>query len=668
MIDYTLQTSLDMLKFSSLTGQMVSFRRKSLPQKEFILHQENDPVFILQYLDDQKRYRQLSSSQAKEIRTHLEDHRFQMMFHHLAGMNLDVEVTVTASPGDRFSRWNIALHNESNLLITDVQFPFIVLPYNLGGRAGSEELVYPFGSGTLLKAPKPEQLAPDDPHTWQLNPANGDIFHYPGITFAQFMAYYDDQAGLFISSQDAEGYVKLIKPTHHHPGIRLGYAHIGDWYGKTDRKLEYEIVLGSFTGNWYDAAELYRTWALEQPWTRTPLHRRQDIPAWLLDSPPHIICRIQGELDAGPAQPNQDFLPYPKMIPLLEKVSRSIDAPLVPVIMSWERPGPWIYPDCFPPAGGSDSLRQFCELARQRGWHIGTFCNGTRWVTGHRWSGYDGTDYYLENGGEACICRTPTGSPWKELWDETWRPSYPCCLGVDQTRRIASNFVQTIIDLGLDWIQFLDQNCGCATFPCFAGERHGHDLTPGKWMTEKMRLLIDEFHRLANTESQRTAGERRFAFSVEMAINEIYLQDFQICDIRVLPPGHTFPGLDNFIMCISTTAQDAALEALKTGESFVQEMCQDYDRRRKMIVYGLNQIGLPTVEPLGAFYAFPDITPTGLDSAAFAERLLKEEKVAVVPGSAFGKGGEGFVRCCYATAYDKIEEALERIDRFISKI
>jgi len=122
------------------------------------------------------------------------------------------------------------------------------------------------------------------------------------------------------------------------------------------------------------------------------------------------------------------------------------------------------------------------------------------------------------------------------------------------------------------------------------------------------------------------------------------------------------------VMCVSTTAQDAALEALKSGESFVKHMCQDYDRRRKLITTGLNQIGLPTVEPRGAFYAFPDITGTGLNSADFAESLLKEERVAVVPGSAFGLGGEGFVRCCYATAYDQIEEALERIERFVRKL
>ena len=122
------------------------------------------------------------------------------------------------------------------------------------------------------------------------------------------------------------------------------------------------------------------------------------------------------------------------------------------------------------------------------------------------------------------------------------------------------------------------------------------------------------------------------------------------------------------IMCAPVTAQLAALEAIENGEKYVKEMVEEYDRRRQLIVNGLNHIGLTTFEPKGAFYAFPQITATGLDDTTFAERLLEEEKVAVVPGSAFGAGGEGFVRCSYATSYEKIEEALRRIERFARRL
>ena len=121
------------------------------------------------------------------------------------------------------------------------------------------------------------------------------------------------------------------------------------------------------------------------------------------------------------------------------------------------------------------------------------------------------------------------------------------------------------------------------------------------------------------------------------------------------------------IMCAPTTSQVAALEALRNGEEYVRQMVAEYDRRRRLIVEGLNSIGLRCFEPRGAFYAFPSIETTGLSSEEFSERLLYEEKVAVVPGNAFGECGEGFVRCSYATAYEKIEQALERIARFVRK-
>ena len=121
------------------------------------------------------------------------------------------------------------------------------------------------------------------------------------------------------------------------------------------------------------------------------------------------------------------------------------------------------------------------------------------------------------------------------------------------------------------------------------------------------------------------------------------------------------------IMSAPTVAQDAALVALVDGEADVQRMTAEYDRRRRLVVDGFNAIGLETFEPRGAFYAFPRITSTGLDSETFAERLLEEEHVAVVPGGAFGPSGEGHVRACYATSYEQLEEALVRIGRFVDR-
>ncbi len=122
------------------------------------------------------------------------------------------------------------------------------------------------------------------------------------------------------------------------------------------------------------------------------------------------------------------------------------------------------------------------------------------------------------------------------------------------------------------------------------------------------------------------------------------------------------------IMCAPTMAQEAAIEALRNGEKEMLRMRDIYHERRDLMVNGFNRIGLECLTPKGAFYTFPSVRSTGLSSGEFAERLLKAERVAVVPGVAFGKCGEGFVRCCYAASNEDILEAIERIGRFVASL
>lgn len=122
------------------------------------------------------------------------------------------------------------------------------------------------------------------------------------------------------------------------------------------------------------------------------------------------------------------------------------------------------------------------------------------------------------------------------------------------------------------------------------------------------------------------------------------------------------------IMCAPTTSQYAAIEALRNGDDAVETMREEYDMRRRLMVSGFNRLGLTCREPLGAFYAFPCITSTGLSSDEFCEKLLYSERVALVPGTAFGRGGDGFVRASYCYSTDHILEALHRIEHFLQTV
>ena len=122
------------------------------------------------------------------------------------------------------------------------------------------------------------------------------------------------------------------------------------------------------------------------------------------------------------------------------------------------------------------------------------------------------------------------------------------------------------------------------------------------------------------------------------------------------------------MLCAPIVSQSAALEALRNGNKEKDKMVKSYNQRRRVIVKGLNEIGLDCFEPKGSFYAFPSIQSTGLSSEEFAERLLQEEGVVVIPGNVFGASGEGFIRCSYAASLEDIYEALNRMERFLNKL
>ena len=533
-----LETPNHKIAIDEKTARLLSLRSTLAPGQEFIVSNEKMPVFVIQYLTPEKKFQQISSLQAREVKVQAADKKITAEFTGLGGLDLAATVTIRTEGNDPATYWSISIRNRAGLAITDMQFPFVTIPYNLGGKPGSEALLQPLMNGRFWEAPQPQDLEPDSPHAWQFRPENTDTSQYPGLTFAQFLTYYNDRAGIYVACHDHSGGIKLIKPVHNRAeGIRLGFAHVGDWPTNGERDLGYDVVLQTFQGDWYEAAGLYRDWSLQQPFAAAPLHKRHDVPDWLLDSPPHIIIRMQGEIDNGPAEPNQEFLPYPKLIPLLEKISKRIEAPLVAVVMSWERPGPWVYPDCFPPIGGDESLSEFAQLARDRGWRVGSYSNGTRWVNHHYWTGYDGEKYFAEQKGEETVCRTHDQKLWEESWGNAWRPSYSCCLGVPRTREIAENFVRRLLGNGLDWLQFLDQNVSCSTFPCFAPD-HGHPPVPGKWMNSAMQRMLDEFRGIADELTMKSGGKRKFAFSVETPPNEFFMSNFQVGDMRAAPPGH----------------------------------------------------------------------------------------------------------------------------------
>ena len=520
-----LETATDTFILDPATGRLTSLRSKGNPQIELLTGSATDPAFVLDYLGEDRQYRQLDSHQAAKISTTVSrtgsEQKVTCIFSQLSGLDVDVTLEVRATPRDRLSRWSIRVRNGAGIAIVSLQFPFVVAASNGGGT-----LLLPENFGHLRTGAALDQQPTDDPAHWR-----DMYFHYPGFMFAQFLAWYGTQGGVYVACEDTAANVKILKALKRGTGMRLGIAHVGDWPTNGERTLEYDVVLGSFQGDWYDAADLYRDWTLRQAWA-TPLLKRADVPAWLLDSPVYITVRPQGYMDHE-AMAIEAFLPYEKCLPALDQIAQKVEAPLAVILMAWERGGPWVYPDCFPPAGGDDAMRRFGELVRARGWHTGSFCNGTRWVLS-RSDGYDGRAFYEQNHGEQTVCRNCDGSLDRENWG--WRDGYRCCMGQSETRRIATEFVSHLLSWGMESVQFFDQNCNASTLPCFATE-HGHPPVPGKWMAAAMTDTIRGFQQAA-----REAGQAGVIQSTENPCNDYCLPLFQQCDVRICAPTSSGPA------------------------------------------------------------------------------------------------------------------------------
>ena len=201
----TLETLTDTLQFDPQTLALISFCSKAAPDQEFIAHSPQHPVFVIGLLDKRRQYRWLDSHQAEILRVEPDGvGGLKAVYSKIGGLDLEVTCQVRTSPEDRFARWNISLVNTAGLEIVDVQYPFIVCPYDLDGTPGTEAILLPhgYGSGRLIENPGEavsagpawkQKLPADCLREWEFCARMGDCTHYPGMQFAQFLAYYNDR-------------------------------------------------------------------------------------------------------------------------------------------------------------------------------------------------------------------------------------------------------------------------------------------------------------------------------------------------------------------------------------------------------------------------------------------------------------------------------------------
>ncbi len=516
------------LLIDSKKGSIVSFRSTFGVDRELLVPNHGDlPMLQIEFLDERSGFHAATSSQAKDVKAvkggNEKEQTVTIDYHEIGGLPVDAHVTIRCPAEETLTYWSLEVTNNTESWIGHIQFPVLQVPYDGSGEYSSH-ILSSFADGVLSGPVQPSAAigawggkAWNHPEVWRRS-------NYPGQWVStQLMAYYNDLGGLYLACDDATGLPKFISPLLDDGGVTMGLGHYPGTHGPATARLPYNVVLGSFHGDWYTAAGIYREWSSKQPFTGMKLSERKDCPKWIRDPVVSVAFPMRGEGDwDSPVVVNPEYTPATNAIPFLEKLAEGFDSSLIPIVFNWEHGGPWVQPDAFPPLGGDGAMREFMAKAKEKGWYPMIYGDGLTWTLEQRNTKYDGWPYFHAHDGEQAVIRDSEGNI--PQYDSGWGATNTfVCVGAAKGREMVLGMTRGMAEFGPAVIQQFDQGPG--PIACFAKD-HGHPPVPGPWMTEAFQKLLEADSQVAR------AHNPDVAMSCEGAPPEVYLQNFQIWDAR----------------------------------------------------------------------------------------------------------------------------------------
>lgn len=457
---------------------------------------------------------------------------------------IQVTCTATVAAADPLVRWRIAVQLPENLVLEAVRFPIVTLKAPLDAGTTDDALVLGSTKGGIVRRPGTQK--------------NGTAYTIgqPGNMAAQFGCYYAGSTGFFTAALDAKGYPKNLSATRVAPGVEFSWQQSGFASGTVTQ--DYDIALTTFTGadgapaDWRDAADLYKAWALQQPWCATTYDRRTDLPAWLKQGP--AMVRFGRDWLADPTRIDRwmaEF--YHKQFP---------GVPLIAAFWGWEKHGSWVTPDYFPVFPGDEEFKQLVARLRAHGAHAFPWPSGYHWTLTYRkqtdgrfeWDDrsrfaaiarphavqtragqlYLRTPSWLAGGDTTCLCG---GDPWTHRW---WN----------------DDICVPLAERGCELIQ-VDQVVGGNFPPCY-DPAHPHAPGPGRWQTDAFAQQL----KTMRAAMQRLQPDAVVCFEEpnEWFNHLVGLQDYRDCETPLewasvfnylyhefLPPFQSNPRADDLV-------------------------------------------------------------------------------------------------------------------------
>ena len=433
--------------------------------------------------------------------------------------NLNFDVTLFLS--DRIEA-TFSFENKTTLYVEWVEFCAIAVPNDLVSTGGSGRVAIDTNEGMLIEDIKLKENFYPYKYRPMNYPSEGLYAMFPAVVQSQFLTYYDDVAGIYMAAEDALRAIKGIDFGPLEDSIKLQFRlYPGIEKDIVNFDLSYNLVIDFFSGDWYDAAALYRNWFEKNlPENLVAVKDNKDLPEWYTDSPLVVTYPVQGIHDMDEAKPNRLF-PYNNALPYLDEIAKATNSRIMTALMHWESTAPWAPPYVWPPLGGEEMLKDFCKELHKRDYILGVYCSGISYTIHSNINDYNMQSEYDQKGLSRHMCASPTGEIISKTC-QAQRKSYDMCIAEDFTKNVLLNEAEKMASCGLDYIQILDQNHGGTPYFCFS-DKHNHPAVPGKWMVEHMTDFLKKLKNIVG---------KNVLLGCESAAAESYIPYMNLSDNR----------------------------------------------------------------------------------------------------------------------------------------
>ena len=407
--------------------------------------------------------------------------------------NVSFCVKVSVKMGAQIS-WGIEIAGVDGYAVEWVNYPQIAVPDDFKDRGGSSKLLWGYNEGTLINDITAREQ--NDDYFEPEYPCRGTMGVYPAIVETQFMAYYNEHSGMYIASHDKDDNLKGINFLREAGGVKLEFRHFSGANLGEGYTMDYPMVIEFFKGDWYDAAEIYRSWFESQKKSEfVPILQNKKLPKWYGDSPVVITYPVRGRHDTDVMTPNKLF-PYVNVMPHVERFEKAFNSKVMVLLMHWEGTAPWAPPIVWPPYGGEEELKKLIDALHARGDVLGVYCSGLGWTINSNLDTYNTEKEFKLNELANEMCLSPEQTlPFSKICTGQ-RSGYDMCPTREFTVKTVKEQVEKMANCGIDYIQLMDQNHGGTSYFCYS-KKHDHPNMPGRWQVDAVKNMFKEVNQVS---------------------------------------------------------------------------------------------------------------------------------------------------------------------------